>query len=106
MHKPRTSLSEKHEHNPPTIRSSVAIVNLTELRELLEGEYTQSEIAVFTKRFSTRPRGTATSRTQVNRFLNGNLIPDTIDWLIVKKTLEWLMGVEIIYDHEMGEPCR
>lgn len=101
MHKPRTVIAETHVHNPSSMRPVIAKVNLTELRELLEGEYNHGEIAIFTKRFSNRPRRTATSRIQVNRFLNDNLAPDSIDWVIIKKTLEWLMGVEIIYDHEV-----
>jgi hypothetical protein len=85
-------------HSAINLRPTAAQVNLNELKELVEDVYSQEEVAVFTKRFSNKPNKKAISRTQINRFLNGNLSRNSPDYDIIKITLEWLMNVEIIFD--------
>lgn len=101
MNTPRTDTSNAPEHRPVSVLPSAAKVNLMELRELLDGTYTQGEIANFTKHFSNKRWGKAVARTQVNKFLNGNLSASSLDFGIIRQTLEWLMGIEITFDGEI-----
>ena len=98
----RTDISDTQERGrmPINLRPPIAKVNLMELRELVEAEYTQLQISIFTRKFSNKPRQKVAARSQVSKFLWGKMDPEFQDWLIIKRTLEWLFGIEIEYIHE------